>query len=557
LVPTLARVRAASINKVGVSSMSISDSLARFPRGGSVAFNPLGVVLFLGLVAVSLPVFWNGLGSLVRAWSTPEYSHGWLIPFISLFLFLRELRGAPPPPQLSAMGLAQRWQGLSVIALGLVVAMAGNLTRINDIVTYGLIIWVGGVVLTVFGWQRGKQHQLPVFHLIFMLPLPIFIYFKLIAFLQTVSSEIGVFFVRLMGIPVFLEGNVIDLGVYKLQVAEACAGLQYLFPILSFTYLFAILYRGPMWHKVFLFLLAAPLTVLMNSFRIGMIAILVNSYGISHAEGFLHAFEGWVIFLTCIGILFLVALGLQRLTPNPLPLSRAIDLDTQGLGGVAARGLGIRATLGLALAAMLTMGASAVQMIDTSGDPIRPDRDPFSIFPREIGDWTGRQTFLDPGIERVLGATDYLDMHFQNPAVGQTINLFTAYYDEQTGGSGIHSPEVCLPAGGWEIASFERHPLQMSDTPFGDFAVNRAVIRQGTQEQLVYYWFEQRGRRITNDFVAKMTVVYDSLTIDRTDGALVRLITPIVSSEPEGAADARLQEFLRDIIPHLPRFVPE
>ncbi|WP_209426833.1 VPLPA-CTERM-specific exosortase XrtD [Pararhodobacter sp. SW119] len=537
--------------------MSFSDTLTRFPRGGSVAFNPLGVALFLGLVVASLPVFWDGFRSLVRAWSTPEYSHGWLIPAISLFLFLRELRGAPPPPQLPAMGLAQRWQGLAVVFLGLAVAMAGNLTRINDLVTYGLILWVGGVVLTVFGWDRGRRHQLPVFHLIFMLPLPTFVYFKLIIFLQGVSSEIGVLFVRLMGIPVFLEGNVIDLGVYKLQVAEACAGLQYLFPILSFTYLFAILYRGPMWHKVFLFLLAAPLTVLMNSFRIGMIAILVNSYGIEHAEGFLHAFEGWVIFITCIGILFLVAIALQRLTPNPLPLSRAIDLDTQGLGGIAARGLGIRASLGLALAAMLTMGASAVQLIETGSDPIRPDRDPFSIFPRDVGEWRGRQAFLDPGIERVLGATDYMDMHFANPASGERINLFVAYYDEQTGGSGIHSPEVCLPAGGWEIASFENHPLDMSATPFGDFAVNRAVIRKGMEEQLVYYWFEQRGRRITNDFVAKMTVVYDSLMIDRTDGAIVRFITPIDPSEPEGAADARLQEFMRQTIPALPRFIPE
>jgi exosortase D (VPLPA-CTERM-specific) len=288
-----------------------------------------------------------------------------------------------------------------------------------------------------------------------------------------------------------------------------------------------------------------------------MIAILVNSYGIGHAEGFLHAFEGWVIFITCIGILFLVAIALQRLTPNPLPLSRAIDMDTQGMGAIAARGLGIRATLGIALAALLTMGASAVQMIETSGDPIRPDRDPYSIFPREVGDWTGRQAFLDPGIERVLGATDYLDMHYINPAVGQPINLFTAYYDEQTGGSGIHSPEVCLPAGGWEIASFERYPLEMSETPFGDFAVNRAIIRKGMEEQLVYYWFEQRGRRITNDFVAKMTVVYDSLMIDRTDGAIVRFITPIDPAEPEGAADARLQDFMRQAIPALPRFIPE
>jgi exosortase D (VPLPA-CTERM-specific) len=214
--------------------------------------------------------------------------------------------------------------------LALLFGLFGNLVQIPDLVTYAFIIWVGGVVLTVMGWERGRRHQLPVLHLIFMLPLPQFVFWKLTIFLQLVSSQIGVWFVELMGVPVFLEGNVIDLGVYKLQVAEACSGLRYLFPILSFSYLFGILYKGPFWHKAVLFLMAAPLTVLMNSFRIGMIAVLVNSYGISHAEGFLHFFEGWVIFGACIVVLFLTAIALQRLTPNPLPLADTIDLDTKG-----------------------------------------------------------------------------------------------------------------------------------------------------------------------------------------------------------------------------------
>jgi exosortase len=137
-------------------------------------------------------------------------------------------------------------------------------------------------------------------------------------FLQGVSSELGVWFIRLAGIPVFLEGNIIDLGLLKLQVAEACSGLQYLFPILSFSYLFAILYRGPLWHKAVLLLLAAPLTVFMNSFRIGMIGVIVNSYGLGWVEGFTHFFEGWVIFIACVAILFLTAVILQRTTRNPV-----------------------------------------------------------------------------------------------------------------------------------------------------------------------------------------------------------------------------------------------
>ncbi|CAN0112407.1 unnamed protein product, partial [Chrysoparadoxa australica] len=291
--------------------------------------------------------------------------------------------------------------GLIIITLALLLAIAGNLTRIPDIVTYAFIIWVGGVVMTIFGWERGKLHQLGVVHLIFMLPLPQFVYLKLTIVLQTISSEIGVWFVALMGVPVYLEGNVIDLGVYKLQVAEACSGLRYLFPILSFSYLFAILYRGPIWHKAMLLLAAAPLTVLMNSFRIGVIGVLVNSYGIKQAEGFLHYFEGWVIFGACIAILFLMAVALQRLTSDPKPLSEAIDLDTSGFGAIAGRIMSIRVSRGLMAGELLTLAVSAGWALPQGKEPTPVDRDPFSLYPRQLGEWSGTFSMLDPDIERV------------------------------------------------------------------------------------------------------------------------------------------------------------
>jgi EpsI family protein len=132
-----------------------------------------------------------------------------------------------------------------------------------------------------------------------------------------------------------------------------------------------------------------------------------------------------------------------------------------------------------------------------------------------------------------------------------------AYYDKQTGGDGIHSPEVCLPTGGWEVFSITPHQIDMTGTPYGRFAVNRAVIQKGLSKQIVYYWFEQRGKRITNDYLAKASVLYDGLTRGRTDGALVRFITPINEGETEAEAEARMQGFMRLLLPRLPRFVPQ
>jgi len=528
---------------------------SRMPSFGLHSINPVGLMWFIALIVVAVPIFWLGMRSLGAAWITPEYSHGPLIPLISLYLFLRELRQAPP---LDGTQRVNRWPGIFVILLGLVLGIFGNLVKIPDIVTYALIIWVGGVVLTGFGWERGKKHQLPVLHLIFMLPLPQFIYWKLTIVLQLISSELGVWFIKLAGVPVFLEGNVIDLGVYKLQVAEACSGLQYLFPILSFSYLFAILYRGPFWHKVVMFLAAAPLTIFMNSFRIGMIGVLVDSYGISHAEGFLHWFEGWVIFGTCIGMLFLMAVLLQRLTPSPLGLRDTIDLDTDGLMGEASRFLGVATSRGVIIATVLSVAITAAFVFTPAPERVMPDRDNFNLFPRTIGEWNSYTIPLDPATERVLGATDHINAVFSKPGEQNTyVNFFAAYYDKQTEGSGIHSPEVCLPVGGWEVFSIDPTPVSIPGTVYGDFELNRAVIEKGLSRQLVYYWFEQRGTRMTNDYLAKIDVVYDSLTIGRTDGAMVRFVTPINEGETEADADARMQGFMAQLLPKLPRYIPE
>jgi exosortase D (VPLPA-CTERM-specific) len=511
-----------------------------------------GIGLLIGLIVIALPVYWSGFAMLGSAWITPEYSHGPLIPAISLYLFLRERRLITPSD-----APKRTTPGLVVIGVALALGIFGNLVAIPDIVAYALILWVGGVMLTCMGWDQGKQHWAPVLHLIFMLPLPQIIYWQLTIALQLISSELGVWFIRLADIPVFLEGNIIDLGVYKLQVADACSGLRYLFPILSFSYLMAILYRGPFWHKAVLFALAVPLTVFMNSVRIGIIGMLVNAYGIGQAEGFLHFFEGWVIFGACIAILFLTALGLQRLTRNPKPLRDVVDLDTDGLGGEAAQVLTLAPSRGMMIGLALSALITAIFIFTPAPPRITPERDVFALFPREIAGWQGRTIPLEAEVEISLGATDYINAAYIAPDTGATVTLFSAWYATQTDGAGIHSPEVCLPVGGWEVFSLDPYAISLPTTIYGDFNVNRAVIQKGLSKQVVYYWFDQRGRRMTNDYAAKATVVYDSFTRGRTDGAMVRFTTPIHDNESEADADARLQGFMTEALQRLPQFIPE
>ena len=259
-----------------------------------------GVFWLLVAVLGAALFFRDGIGALLEAWTLPEYSHGPLIPVLSAFLFLKQLKDYP----IDLDAHRNRWPGLVLICFSIFVGVLGTLANIGDIVAYALILWIGGILLVSWGWNTGKHFWPGVVHLVYMLPLPGVIYYKTTTALQLVSSELGVWFLRLLDVPVFLEGNVIDLGVLKLHVAEACSGLRYMFPIMSFSYIFAALYRGPMWHKAVLLLAAAPIAVVMNSARIAVAGVIVQQYGVDWLEGFTHFFEGWVIFILCILLLF-------------------------------------------------------------------------------------------------------------------------------------------------------------------------------------------------------------------------------------------------------------
>ena len=513
-----------------------------------------GVFWLIVTTIAAFAFFYEGLEALVVAWQQPEYSHGPLIPVLSGLLFLRQLKGVPE----NHGEVSDRWVGFVLLIFAVAVGTIGKLANISDIVAYALIFWVGSMLLISFGWRTGRQFWPPVLHLVYMLPLPGVLFYKMSTILQYISSEVGVWLLKLINVPVFLDGNIIDLGVTKLHVAEACSGLRYLFPILSFSYIFAVLYRGSTWHKAVLLLSAVPITVLMNSVRIAIAGYIVNTYGLEWVEGFSHFFEGWVIFVACIALMFILAWVMLKLSSSKMSLIEALDLDTDGLGHQAMRLRLVRPSAALMSgAAVLIAGAFIWQAVPERGQQF-VEREGFSLFPRSLGDWQqyGPRRMLDPKVERVLGADDYhqIDLVRDDPVTA--VGLFMAWYNDQSQG-GVHSPEICLPGAGWEIAWLER--TDITDRVGGDmpFNINRAIIQKGETRMMVYYWFEQKDRRIAWDFAAKFWLMVDGIRTGRTDGALVRLTTLIDRGETEADAEARLMDVLLELQEPLPRFIPK
>lgn len=535
----------------------MTDVKARMTAAGGARHGWLfwGVSAFLA-VAGFAAVFWDGLRFMAEHWDTEEYSHGSLIPLIAAFLIWQQKDALEAVLRRDG---ARRggWAGFAIVLFGLGLGLLGELSTVYLVIQYGFLVVVYGLALVLVGWRGLRLIWAPLLYLVFMVPLPSFLYANLSAELQLISSQIGVAVIRLFGIAVFLEGNVIDLGIYKLQVVEACSGLRYLFPLMSFGYLCAYLYRGPVWHRAVLFLSTIPITIFMNSLRIGVIGVLVDRWGIEQAEGALHLFEGWVVFMACVAILFVEILVLARLgrAPGGLRSVFRIDLPDWHKGWLPRADVASRRAWIASVLLIVAVGAFSVTLLGRANT--LPPREPLAAFPLRVGDWFGQRRNMDPGVYATLKLTDYLLRDYIAAKEPVGINFYIAYYASQRKGEAVHSPRSCIPGDGWRIEKLSQVAVDGVRTGDRPLVVNRVVIAKGTLRQVVYYWFAQRGRHMTNEYRVKWFLFWDGMTRNRTDGALVRLVTPLGSDEVPGAADRRLTDFLRAAYPQLDKYVPD
>ena len=155
----------------------------------------------------------------------------------------------------------------------------------------------------------------------------------------------------------------------------------------------------------------------------------------------------------------------------------------------------------------------------------------------------------------VLRFDDYLLANYQGS--GGAVNVYAAYYRSQEKGRAAHSPKACIPGDGWEIASLDEVAVPVERGGEGGFLANRAVIQKGGQKQVVLYWFKQRHRMITSEYLVKFFLFVDALMMKRTDGALIRLVAAVQPGESDAAADQRVMQMAAAVQPLLPAYVPD
>ena len=203
------------------------------------------------------------------------------------------------------------------------------------------------------------------------------------------------------------------------------------------------------------------------------------------------------------------------------------------------------------ITAIVLLGATALLRGVSHGEPVVA-REPLRELPYVLGSWKGEDHPLPQQIVQAAGVNDYANRLYVD-STAAAVQLYIGYYDSQRTGNTIHSPKNCLPGAGWD-------PIRSGDARVSlaggnTIVVNEYVIQQDQDKRLVFYWYQGRGRVIASEYSGKFWMVADALSRNRTDGALVRLITPM--SDGEAAARARLASFSQDLLPHLDEFIPK
>lgn len=240
----------------------------------------------------------------------PNYSHGIFVPAFSLFVIWNER------DRLRKLPLEPSWSGLLVLASGLVVLIAGTLGAELFLSRSSLLLSIAGLVVLTRGWNYFRAIFFPWLFLLLMIPIPTIVFNEITFPLQLLASRAAAHTLPLMGVPVLREGNIIQLPAMALEVAEACSGIRSLMSLTTLAIIYGYLMEPRTAIRVILALASVPIAVVANSLRIIGTGLLVQYWDPDKAQGFFHAFSGWLIFVVSLVLLFLLHRALQLVWPK-------------------------------------------------------------------------------------------------------------------------------------------------------------------------------------------------------------------------------------------------
>jgi exosortase len=283
---------------VPVSTTSVSRSRKLFWGQAGVLFL-LTARLYAPIVS-HLAVQW---------WQDPNYIHGFFVPAFSLLLLWEDRA------KLAAIPLKPSWSGLVILLFALFALTVGVLGSQFFLPRISLLFLISGMVVFLAGWDYLLAVSFPLAFLILMVPSSTV--FNRVTFpLQILASKTATFLLTLAGVAVVREGNILLLSGARMEVAEACSGIQSLFSLVTLAIVYGYLVETKIGMRILLALAAVPISILANALRISATGLVLQHWGIEKAQGTFHILSGWLIFMSSLAMLFVFHRVLRILYPG-------------------------------------------------------------------------------------------------------------------------------------------------------------------------------------------------------------------------------------------------
>ena len=507
---------------------------------------PTPVWQIVVLAGLCLWLYWSTLGRLIgQWWHDPNFSHGFFVPLFSGFVLWQER------DRLARLPIRPSWSGLPLLILAVLFLVIGQLGAELFLARSSFILLLAGLTVLFLGWSVFRATLFPWAFLFLMIPIPTILFNQITFPLQLLTSQVAAAILPLLGVPILREGNVIYLPAMALEVAEACSGIRSLMSLLTLAIIYGYLTEHRLWVRWLLAIASVPIAVAANAVRIIGTGLLVQYWDADKAEGYFHASWGWVIFVISLLMLYGVHALIRWIWPDQEEKGREEEKpggktpERKRMSGLAAR---------FVFAALL-IASAAIFLQARARNEIFPPRLPLQQFPHQLGAWTGTDFPLDSDVLEKLGPGDFMVRIYQNQQEPQPyVDLYIAYFPSQRAGDTIHSPKNCLPGAGWTPVESSR--IQLDLPGHAPFPANRYVIQKGDAKQVVLYWYWAHDRGVASEYWAKFYLVADSIRMNRTDGALVRITTPMQRGESVEAAERRMLPFANEMQPLLDSYIP-
>jgi exosortase D (VPLPA-CTERM-specific) len=521
--------------------MTIADRLVRQDVAGQRKLHNGPILLGLAFVATCL-VFREGLAQMLLVWQQrPDYRHAFLVlPLIAVLLWQRR-------QELAASSFRGSWLGFGLVLAGLGLNLVGKFGSVYTLQQAGFVLSLVGIALVFTHLRALPALWLPMLLLVLVVPLPNFLSVHLFALLEPASTTLATALMRLLGVAVFSQGGVLDFATLQMSPDLVRTGLEFVVPVATAGLIVACLARGRAWRRALIALCTVPAVIVANGLVIASIGLFADRGHLEWAEVVVSNKGVIVGAIALVSVLLLAWLLFDRKSR----VSRRNDL--RALETSLRFRVHSPATSMFATTLVLLAGVLAVSLPNRA--EAVPGRTSFEGFPMQIGNWAGVRQNLDPADAAQLQLDDYLLAEFRTPGT-VPVNFYVAWYDTQRAGRSVHSPNSCLPGEGWKIHSLTQVDVPGAAVDGTPLRANRVVVEFGGHRQLVYYWFQQRGRVITNEYMVKGQLFWDGLARNRSDGALVRMVAPLPDPSSDSQVEQQLVSFIQEAAPRLGPFVP-